>query len=78
MFADTRELLQLAKIWLPYGGPPSEEIVVRFGLSRTAFNRRVLEVLRSPAVETLTHDEAAAIARMASGSLRTPPANGRP
>lgn len=35
-------LIQLAQTWIPYGGPPHDEVMVQFGMTMTRF----LEVLR--------------------------------
>lgn len=56
--ADHQEMLDLARIWLPFGGPPAGEILVRFGINRTQFHHRILRILASGNTLLLTPDEA--------------------
>lgn len=37
-------LLSHAERWLPFGGPDEEEAMVEFGITRSAYLRRVCEV----------------------------------
>lgn len=39
------QLLELMVIWAPYGGPPAEETMPRFGLSRRDFHARFREIV---------------------------------
>ncbi|MFC9789726.1 hypothetical protein [Rhodococcus sp. NPDC127528] len=50
MTRDERELLRLALIWQPYGGPPEETVFERFGVGRSTFDKRVRAVARRLAV----------------------------
>jgi hypothetical protein len=43
---DDHYLLTFAISWLPYGGGPEDEILIRFGLDRTRYLARVLETVR--------------------------------
>ncbi|MGW5518790.1 hypothetical protein [Nocardia africana] len=38
-------MVRLAEAWLPFGGPPDEEIFIRFGLTRRAFWAKLEAVL---------------------------------
>jgi hypothetical protein len=38
------EIVQLARQWAPFGGPPEDEIYVRFGITRECFMQRLAEV----------------------------------
>lgn len=38
------EIVQLARYWAPYGGPPEDEIYVRFGICRACFLQRLAEI----------------------------------
>jgi hypothetical protein len=42
---DDHYLLTFAISWLPYGGAPEDEILIRFGLDRTRYLARVLETV---------------------------------
>ncbi len=35
---EAQELFAFAEKWVPYGGPPSDEIMIEFGMSRRRFN----------------------------------------
>ncbi|GFG51486.1 hypothetical protein [Mycolicibacterium agri] len=38
---EDHELLTFTVSWLPYGGPPSDELLVRFGLTRERYLSRL-------------------------------------
>lgn len=38
---DSARLLDFARRWEPYGGPPAEDIMIQFGLTPTAFTERI-------------------------------------
>ena len=40
------EVLRLARIWVPYGGPPPDEIFERFGITPQHFADRVRQSLQ--------------------------------
>ncbi|BAH53635.1 hypothetical protein [Rhodococcus opacus] len=40
-------ILELACRWLPYGGPPPEEILVDFGMAELRFDQQLLKILGS-------------------------------
>ncbi|QYB04238.1 hypothetical protein I1A62_45430 [Rhodococcus sp. USK10] len=42
---EQEELIRFARIWAPYGGPPPEEVFVRFGITSTAFAERIRQML---------------------------------
>lgn len=44
-YDEALEMIRLAAIWLPFGGPPEEETFTRFGLSRREFDARLEQVL---------------------------------
>ena len=46
----SRDLVDFARSWAPYGGPPSDETLVRFGMTRLRFDRAVWESLDAGAV----------------------------
>lgn len=35
---ETAELIRFAQKWIPYGGPPPDEVLVQFGMTRTRFS----------------------------------------
>ena len=39
------QILEFMVIWAPYGGPPAEETMPRFGLSRRDFHMRFREIV---------------------------------
>ena len=43
---ESAEFVQFARMWGPFGGPPDEEIFVRFGMSRARFERCLAQILR--------------------------------
>jgi hypothetical protein len=54
------ELLRLAHIWKPYGGPPKEEVFEKFGISLSEFDGRIHANARNQSdrareVTTLAH-----------------------
>lgn len=46
MTREERELLRLAVIWRPYGGPPEETVFERYGVDRATFDERVKAITR--------------------------------
>ncbi|OXR46989.1 hypothetical protein B7C42_00105 [Nocardia cerradoensis] len=44
-YSEELDMVRLAAIWLPFGGPPEEEIFTRFGISKVAFEARLEQVL---------------------------------
>ncbi|PBC44849.1 hypothetical protein CJ179_29195 [Rhodococcus sp. ACS1] len=40
-------ILEFACRWLPYGGPPSEEILVDFGMTELRFDQHLVRILGS-------------------------------
>ncbi len=38
-------MVRLAEIWLPFGGPPEDEIFTRFGITGRAFEARLAQIL---------------------------------
>lgn len=40
-----RELLEFIMTWMPYGGPPAEEILPRFGIHADALVVRVQDIV---------------------------------
>ncbi|MFI5500719.1 hypothetical protein ACIA5E_16800 [Nocardia asteroides] len=47
MLAEEQGMIDLALVWEPFGGPPSEELLVRFGISPAEFRIRVCRILNS-------------------------------
>lgn len=47
MLPEEQGLIDTALVWEPYGGPPSEELLVRFGISTAVFRDRVRRILTS-------------------------------
>ncbi|OBB14700.1 hypothetical protein A5761_15380 [Mycolicibacterium setense] len=41
---DSARLLDFARRWEPFGGPPAEDIMVQFGLTPTAFTERIAQL----------------------------------
>ncbi|MDV7354638.1 hypothetical protein R4282_16695 [Rhodococcus oxybenzonivorans] len=40
------EIIRFAEVWAPYGGPPGDEVFVRFGITTAEFRVRLHDVLR--------------------------------
>ena len=36
-----RQLIDFVRSWVPYGGPPAEEVMLEFGMTREQLTRRV-------------------------------------
>lgn len=43
---DAEALIAFARIWAPYGGPPDDELFVRFGIGRSCFDERLRRIER--------------------------------
>ncbi|RYE43130.1 MAG: hypothetical protein EOP24_29640 [Hyphomicrobiales bacterium] len=43
--SEQEELIRFARIWAPYGGPPPEEVFVRFGITAKSFAERIRHML---------------------------------
>ncbi|KXX54197.1 DUF3263 domain-containing protein [Rhodococcus sp. LB1] len=48
MTSDEQAMVDLAEQWIPFGGPPPEEILVQFGLGPKTFYRRLAELAEKP------------------------------
>jgi hypothetical protein len=42
---DAADIVRCARIWAPFGGPPADEIFVRFGMSQARFAERLWQIL---------------------------------
>jgi hypothetical protein len=42
---EAADIVQCARIWVPFGGPPADEIFVRFGMSQARFTERLWQIL---------------------------------
>ncbi|WP_329780481.1 hypothetical protein [[Mycobacterium] nativiensis] len=40
-----RQIVEYVRLWAPFGGPPEEEILPRFGLTIPQFNKRYRDVI---------------------------------
>lgn len=49
--AEDKHFLEFARRWAPFGGPPNDEIFVRFGMPRPRYNRMVWESLVHHGIE---------------------------
>lgn len=52
-----REIVLLAQTWIPYGGPPTEEIFERFGMSPQRFTEVLRASLRDARVDSAVRAE---------------------
>nr|WP_257792492.1 DUF3263 domain-containing protein [Rhodococcus oxybenzonivorans] len=48
--AEEQAMLELARIWAPYGGARPGDILVEFGMSPATFYARVTRILRTIAI----------------------------
>jgi len=49
-----REIMDFVRSWAPYGGPPTDEILLEFGMTRDQLAVRVQQIV---AAEQARHDE---------------------
>jgi hypothetical protein len=49
---EAARILELARRWAPYGGPPDDDIFVQFGLTRAEFMNRLDNLMRGPMPRT--------------------------
>lgn len=47
MLPEEQGLIDVAMVWEPFGGPPSEELLVKFGISPRVFHDRVRQILKA-------------------------------
>lgn len=52
MITNQSALKETAQQWLPFGGPPAEEILVRFGITLDVFYRRLAHIIRHDTAST--------------------------
>lgn len=48
---EAARILELARRWAPYGGPPDDDIFIQFGLTRVEFMNRLANLTRRPIAE---------------------------
>lgn len=70
MTDEEQEIIDFAMLWLPYGGPPDEEILVRFGMSEPRFRTRLAAIVsdRGTSVDRAWRQRAAVLLRPYLGS----------
>ena len=49
-----REIMDFVRSWAPYGGPPADEILLEFGMTRDQLTHRVQDIV---AAEQARHEE---------------------
>ncbi|MET8430479.1 hypothetical protein [Nocardia sp. NPDC004860] len=54
-------ILETALRWLPYGGPPTEEILVDFGMTELRFDQHVARILHSDSASHLAPGDRATL-----------------
>jgi hypothetical protein len=66
-----RELVEFWLSWQPYGGPPADEVLPEFGMSRNQLHSRVIAVVRTNLNRRLGIDERILLMRagLASGII---------
>lgn len=42
-----RQIVQYVQLWAPFGGPPPEEVFLRFGLRPSQFDKRFKDIVAS-------------------------------
>lgn len=45
MTSEQNDMIDFVKIWIPFGGPRSEDILIRYGMLPAVFYRRLLELV---------------------------------
>lgn len=70
MTDEEQAIIDFAMLWLPYGGPPDEEILVRFGMSEQRFRARLAAIVsdRGTSVDRAWRQHAAVVLRPYLGS----------
>ena len=67
---EAERLIEFASIWIPYGGPNEEDILVHFGMSRLRFIERLWQVMPE---SNCAREEICSLA----STYPAPPSNGR-
>lgn len=60
-----RQIVQFVVLWAPFGGPPAEDVLPRFGLTPTHLTRRFAQIITNldGADDVLDDDDAQLIVR---------------
>ena len=53
MNSEEAAMLELARIWAPYGGAQPGDILVEFGISPATFYGRIIRILRTIALRNM-------------------------
>jgi hypothetical protein len=66
-----RELVEYWLSWRPYGGPPDDEVLPEFGMTRDQLQSRVIAVVRTNLDRRIAFDERILLMRagLASGII---------
>ncbi|CAN3132097.1 hypothetical protein ACNUDN_29710 [Mycobacterium sp. smrl_JER01] len=60
-----RTMLEFFVMWAPYGGPPEDEVLPEFGMSRTLLLHRVAEIVEGRLKAYVPRPERALLLRAA-------------
>lgn len=66
---EDHEVLTFAVMWLPYDGPPGDEILVRFGLTKDRYMDRLRQTIDEHRGQ-IHPDTAARLLRLCDGPIR--------
>jgi hypothetical protein len=67
------EIVEFVWRWAPYGGPPEDECLPRFGMPADRLRARFREILRTGCREHLGDDDRMLVERAAASLPTTPP-----
>jgi hypothetical protein len=66
MNADEQAMLELARIWAPYGGARPGDILVKFGMSPATFYANITRILGTSAIPNMPTAERLQIQEIAA------------
>jgi hypothetical protein len=61
-----RDLIRFVLSWMPYGRPPDEELMPRFGVTNDVLQQRILSIARFELARGLGRNEREMISRVLS------------
>jgi hypothetical protein len=65
-----REIVEFVAAWAPYGGPPEDEVLPRFGMSADRLRNRLRQIVVEARNTTLTSDDRRLVLQAAEVAAR--------
>jgi hypothetical protein len=59
-----RDLIRFVLSWMPYGGPPDEELLPRFGITNNMLHQRILAIARFDLARDLARNDREMICKL--------------